>query len=143
MSAVEEKPALRDGSLLGLALKRARDAQAETEVEVERAMSIAQTLADPEVAMQTVAMIGHLADRVRISEQNTVVLAEALQGFASDSLASREALLQALQEIASRLGEATPINLTVEQPAPGRREVSLERDSNGMLVGATIEDVPA
>jgi hypothetical protein len=135
------KAPIRDISLLQLALKRSEE---KSEEEVERAISVAAGLSDPEVAAQTVAVIGHLADRLRAAELNQAALAEVLQAVSADSSASRTALLEALSGITERLAEAPQVNVTVPVPEvnvnveqAGKRVVELERDSAGRLVGAT------
>lgn len=135
------KAPIHDISLLQLALKRSEE---KSEQEVERAISVAAGLSDPEVAAQTVAVIGHLADRLRAAELNQAALAEVLQAVSADSSASRTALLEALSGITERLAEAPQVNVTVPVPEvnvnveqAGKRVVELERDSAGRLVGAT------
>lgn len=140
MSGVERIP-VRDVALLRMALKRSETA---SEEEVTQAISIAQGLADPEVAAQTVAVIGHLADRLRTAELNQAALVDVLQAVASDSTTSRNALLEALSSISERLAEAPQVNVTVPVPdvhvsveQAGKRVVALERNASGQLVGAT------
>lgn len=144
MTAVEKRIPVKDIALLRMAVQRSG---AQSEQEVEHAVNIAAGLADPEVAAQTVAVIGHLADRLKTAELNQAALVEVLQSVATDSTSSRNALLEALSGITERLAEAPPINITVP-PAPppdvfvnveqaGKRVVELERDSQGRLVGAT------
>lgn len=141
MAPVAKSIPIKDVALLKLALKRS---EAQAEQEVEHAVSIAAGLADPEVAAQTVAVIGHLADRLRTAELNQAALVDVLQAVAADSTASRTALLEALGGISERLAEAPQVNVTVPVPEvkvnveqAGKRVVQLERDSSGRLVGAT------
>ena len=141
MTAVKNGSPVNDFALLRLALKRS---EAVVEKEVEKSVSIAMGLADPEVAAQTVAVIGHLADRLRTAELNQAALVDALQSVAADSTASRGALLEALSGITERLAEAPQVNVTVPTPdvyvnveQAGKRIVELERDSSGRLTGAT------
>lgn len=141
MSAVKNGIPVHDVALLRMALKRA---DVETEQEVEKSVSIAMGLNDPEVAAQTVAVIGHLADRLRTAELNQAALVDVLQAVASDSVASRNALLDALSGITERLAEAPQVNVTVPVPdvvvqveQAGKRTVELQRDASGKLVGAT------
>jgi YD repeat-containing protein len=139
MSAV--KIPVKDMALLRMAVKRSEEA---SEQEVTQAISIASGLSDPEVAAQTVAVIGHLADRLRTAELNQAALVDVLQAVAADSTSSRNALLEALSGITERLAEAPQVNVTVPTPdvyvnveQAGKRVVNLERDSEGRLVGAT------
>lgn len=144
MSAVEKSVPIRDVALLRLALKRS---EVESEQEVEKAVTVAAGLADPEVAAQTVAVIGHLADRLRTAELNQAALVDALQTMSADSSASRGALLEALSGITERLAEAPQVHVTVPPSPPpdvyvnveqaGKRVVDLQRDSTGKLIGAT------
>lgn len=141
MSGDVEKIPVRDVALLRMALRRSEQA---AEQEVQHAVSIAQGLADPEVAAQTVAVIGHLADRLRTAELNQAALVDVLSAVAADSSKSRDALLEALGSISERLAEAPQVNVTVPVPEvnvnveqAGKRVVELERDSAGRLVGAT------
>lgn len=139
MSAV--KIPVKDMALLRMAVHRSEQ---ESEQEVTKAISIASGLSDPEVAAQTVAVIGHLADRLRTAELNQAALVDVLQAVAADSTSSRNALLEALSGITERLAEAPQVNVTVPTPdvyvnveQAGKRVVNLERDSEGRLVGAT------
>lgn len=141
MTAVEKRIPVKDVALLRMAIQRS---EAQSEQEVEQAISIAGGLSDPEVAAQTVAVIGHLADRLRTAELNQAALVDVLQAVAADSTASRSALLQALNGITERLAEAPQVNVTVPVPEvnvnveqAGKRVVELERDSAGRLTGAT------
>ena len=142
MVAVERKGIpIRDVALLRMAARRAEE---QNEAEVTNAVTIAAGLNDPEVAAQTVAVIGHLADRLRTAELNQAALVDVLQAVAADSTASRSALLEALNGITERLAEAPQVNVTVPVPdvhvnveQAGKREVVLERDSSGKLIGAT------
>ena len=149
MTPVEKRIPVKDVALLQLALKRSG---AQAEQEVEKAMLTAAGLADPEVAAQTVAVIGHLADRLKTAELNQAALVDVLQAVAADSTASRTALLQALGGISERLAEAPPVNITVPVPEvnvnveaggmAGKRVVEIERDASGRLTGATASTVP-
>lgn len=148
MTRVDRKLPVKDMALLRMALKRAGQAGDE---EVKQAIGIAAGLADPEVAAQTVAVIGHLADRLKTAELNQAALVDVLQAVSADSTASRTALLEALSGISERLAEAPtvnieapPVNITVPVPdvhvnveQAGKRVVELERDSSGKLIGAT------
>lgn len=142
MSAVKQLP-IRDVALLRMALRRSEE---QSDQEVTQAITIAAGLSDPEVAAQTVAVIGHLADRLQISEQNQAVMAEVLAAVASDSTRNNAALLEALSGITERLAEAPAPQVNVTVPVPevnvnveqaGKRVVELQRDSTGKLVGAT------
>lgn len=148
MSAVEKRVPIKDVALLRLAIRRSEQ---ESEQEVEKAITVASGLSDPEVAAQTVAVIGHLADRLRTAELNQAALVDALQEMSADSSASRSALLEALSGITERLAEAPQVNVTVPVPevnvnvqqagaTTGTRTISLERDSAGKLVGAVVEE---
>lgn len=165
MSRVDKRIPVKDVALLRMALKRTGEA---AEQEVEQAISIASGLADPEVAAQTVALIGHLADRLRTAELNQAALVDVLQAVAADSSASRKDLLTAITTISERLAEAPQVNVTVPVPdvhvnvgqaskqveikrdeagkvigattGPRAVEIELERDSSGKLVGATTDD---
>lgn len=149
MSAMQRIP-VRDIALLRMAVKRSEKASDDT---VQEAISLARGLADPEVAAQTVAVIGHLADRLRTAELNQVALVDVLQAVAADSTASRGALLEALSGITERLAEAPPINITVPVPEvnvnveggglSSKQVVDLERDASGRLTGATATTMPA
>ena len=141
MTPVEKRIPVKDVALLRMALQRS---EAQAEQEVNQAVLTAAGLADPEVAAQTVAVIGHLADRLKTAELNQAALVDVLQAVAADSTASRSALLDALAGITDRLAEAPPVNITVPTPdvyvnveQAGKREVVLERDSTGRLTGAT------
>ena len=141
MTPVEKRIPVKDVALLRMAIQRS---EAQSEQEVTQAVLTAAGLADPEVAAQTVAVIGHLADRLKTAELNQAALVDVLQAVAADSTASRTALLDALAGITDRLAEAPPVNITVPTPdvyvnveQAGKREVVLERDSSGRLVGAT------
>jgi YD repeat-containing protein len=140
MSAVKGIP-IKDVALLRMALQRSDKA---AEEQVEQSVSIAMGLNDPEVAAQTVAVIGHLADRLRTAELNQTALVDVLQAVAADSTSSRNALLEALAGITERLAEAPQVHVTVPVPEvnvnveqAGKRVVELQRDSAGKLVGAT------
>ncbi len=142
MVRVKNGTPVRDLALLRLATKRAE----ETERQVEQAISITASINDPEVAAQTVAVIGHLADRLQISEQNQAAMAEVLAAVAADSTKNNAALLEALSGIAERLAEQPAPIVEVTVPVPdvhvnveqaGKRVVNLERDASGRLVGAT------
>jgi hypothetical protein len=131
---------VRDVALLRLALKRS---EAAAEQEVSQAVTIAQGLADPEVASQTVAVIGHLADRLRAAELNQLALVDVLQAVAADSTSSRNALLEALAGISERLAEAPQVNVTVPVPEvnvtveqPEARRIEFERDGSGKILAA-------
>lgn len=144
MSTVERKP-VKDVALLRMALRRTSQ---QTETTVEKSVDFAQGLADPEVAAQTVAVIGHLADRVRVAEQNTAVLVDVLQSVAEDSSASRRDLLEALGGITERLAEAPVVNVTVPVPeisvnveTPARqKDIQVERDSSGKIIGYRVDE---
>ena len=142
MTAVDKRIPVKDVALLRMALKRREE---KTEQEVSQAISIASGLADPEVASQTVALIGHLADRLRTAELNQAALVDVLQAVAADSSASRQDLLSAITTISERLAEAPQVNVTVPVPdvhvnvggAQASKQVEIKRDSSGKLVGAT------
>lgn len=150
MTRVEKGIPIKDLALLRMAVKRS---ERRNEQEVEQAITIAAGLNDPEVAAQTVAVIGHLADRLKTAELNQAALVDVLQGVAADSTASRSALLEALSGITERLAEAPQVNVTVPVPevnvnveggsATTKQVVELERDSAGRLTGATASTVPA
>lgn len=141
MSAVSKHSIpVKDVALLRMALKRS---EAVDEAHVAQAVTIAAGLADPEVAAQTVAVIGHLADRLRTAELNQAALVDVLQAVASDSTTSRNALLEALSAISERLAEAPQVNVTVPVPevnvsvepsAP--RRIEFERDQSGKITAA-------
>jgi YD repeat-containing protein len=141
MTPVDKRIQVKDVALLQMALQRSG---AQDEEATEAAVLTAAGLADPEVAAQTVALIGHLADRLKTAELNQAALVDVLQAVAADSTASRSALLEALNGISERLAEAPPVNITVPVPdvhvnveQAGKRVVELERDSSGKLIGAT------
>jgi hypothetical protein len=151
MTRVERRIPVKDVALLRMALQRS---EAQSEHQVEQAILTATGLSDPEVAAQTVAVIGHLADRLRTAELNQAALVDVLQAVAADSTASRTALLEALSGISERLAEAPQVNVTVPVPevsvtveggngSTTEQVVDLERDSSGRLTGATARTVPA
>lgn len=105
--------------------------------------------ADRKVMEQTISIVGHLADRLQIAEQNQQTILSMLKVLAEDSQTSRQSLLDAVNFVAERLAEAPQVNVTVPEPVvnvtveqpPTRRTVSFER-SGGVLSGAVIEEEP-
>jgi hypothetical protein len=131
---------VKDVVLLKDAIRRS---QANTEHEVTQAIALAEGLADPEVAAQTVALIGHLADRLKAAELNQVALVDVLQAVARDSATSRDALLKTIEGITERLQSPPHVNLTVPMPGAvadqGKKEITFKHDSSGKISGATVE----
>lgn len=144
---------VKDMALLRLAVRRSEE---RTEKEVEKAVSIASGLSDPEVATQTIAVIGHLADRLRMAELNQAAFVDVIQTLSADSSASRAALMEALAGITERLAEAPQVNVTeapqvnvtvpvpdvtVNVETPSRtKDVEVERDASGAIVGYRVTE---
>lgn len=101
------------------------------------------SLVDHQVEQQTVNLLDHLAERLRIAESNQSVIVEMLGAIAADSSMSKKSMLATLEQISERLAEAPQVNLTVpvpevnvtvEQPAP--RRIEFERDTSGRIAAA-------
>lgn len=95
---------------------------------------IHSSLADRQVERQTISLIEHLAERVKIAEANQAALMGVLRTMAEDSADSRSALLEAINSITERLSEPPQVNVTVEPSAP--RRIEFERDARGHIKAA-------
>jgi hypothetical protein len=132
-------------------LASSKRSQTATTLGIDDAVALVRSsFADHQVERQTIALLDHLAERLKIAEANQATLIGVLQAVADDSFSSKEALLDAINGISERLVEKPEINVTLAKQSgtrkvtmPDGREVKIEDGkkvtfSDGSV--ATIEE---